>query len=267
MYFDIGARKAPLASLNESLMENAVVKSAARVIQVFEFFDAVRRESTVADIADHFGWPHSSTSVLVRSLVTLGYLHYEPKHRTYTPSLRVALLGDWIPNSMLIHGKVTDLMERLNLETGETIVLAAQNGLHSQYLRVIQGTNTLRMHLQIGTLRPLLYSGTGRMLLTPMTDAAITKLVQKYNLAAEEGARVDIAGLLTQIGEDRERGYAVSMNQVTPHATLIAMLLPTGPNERPLTIGVAGLTDRLIANEQNYVRAMQEHIAGLLATS
>jgi IclR family acetate operon transcriptional repressor len=257
----------PIASLNESVMENTVVKSAARVIQLFEFFDAVRRESTVADIADHFGWPHSSTSVLVRSLVTLGYLHYEPKRRAYIPSLRVALLGDWIPNSMLIHGKVADLMERLNMETGETIVLAAQNGLHSQYLRVIQGTNTLRMHLQIGTLRPLLYSGTGRMLLTRLTDAAVTKLAQKFNLAAEEEARVDIAGLLSQIREDRERGYAVSMNQVTPHATLIAMLLPTGPNERPLAIGVAGLTDRLIANEQKYVSALREQIAGLLATS
>ncbi|RYE73472.1 MAG: transcriptional regulator kdgR [Oxalobacteraceae bacterium] len=248
-------------------MENTVVKSAARVIQIFEYFDMVRGQRTAADIADHFGWPHSSTSVLVRSLVTLGYLHYEPRQRTYIPSLRVALLGDWIPSSMLIHGKVTDLMERLSAETGETIVLAAQNGLHSQYLRVIQGTNTLRMHLQIGTLRPLLYSGTGRILLTHMTDAAITRLAKKFNADAKEEERVDIAGLLSQIRDDRERGYAVSMNQVTPHATLIAMSLPTGPTERPLAIGVAGLTDRLIANEIKYVSAMREQIAAMAATS
>lgn len=266
MYFECILEQR-LGLVNESSMENTVVKSAARVIQVFEFFDSVRRESTVADIADHFGWPHSSTSILVRSLVTLGYLHYEPRRRSYIPSLRVALLGDWIPNSMLIHGKVTDLMERLNTETGETIVLAAQNGLHAQYLRVIQGTNTLRMHLQIGTLRPLLASGTGRMLLTRMTEPAITKLAQKFNATAEEAARLDIVALLSQIREDRERGYAVSMNQVTPHATLIAMLLPTGPNERPLAIGVAGLTDRLIANEQHYVSAMRQQIAGLHAAS
>lgn len=247
-------------------MDNSVVKSAARVIQIFEFFDTVRRESTVAELADHFGWPHSSTSVLMRSLVTLGYLHYDPRERSYIPSMRVALLGDWIHNAMLIHGKLTDLLERLNHETGETIVLAAQNGLHSQYLRVIQGTNTLRMHLQIGTLRPLLGSGTGRMLLTRMDDAAITRLAQKFNAGADEAARISIPGLLEQISQDRERGYAVSMNQVTPHATLIAMLLPAGPGERPLAIGVAGLTDRLIANEDNYVKAMREQIGALVAT-
>lgn len=246
-------------------MENSVVKSAARVIQIFEFFDTVRRDSTVAEVADHFGWPHSSTSVLMRSLVTLGYLHYDPKARSYIPSMRVALLGDWINNAMLIHGRVTDLLEGLNRETGETIVLAAQNGLHSQYLRVIQGTNTLRMHLQIGTLRPLLGSGTGRMLLTRMDDAAIAKLAQKYNANADESARVAIPALLEQVARDREQGYAVSMNQVTPHATLIAMLLPAGPAERALAIGVAGLTDRLIANEDHYVRAMRERVAALMA--
>jgi IclR family acetate operon transcriptional repressor len=248
-------------------MENSVVKSAARVIQVFEFFDTVRRECPVAEVADHFGWPHSSTSVLMRSLVTLGYLHYESRRRTYMPSMRVALLGDWVHSAMLVHGRLTDMLEQLNRETGETIVLAAQNGLHSQYLRVIQGTNTLRMHLQIGTLRPLLGSGTGRMLLTRMPAEAVVKLVRKFNADAAEQERVDPDQLLAQLADDRERGYAVSMNQVTPHATLIAMLLPAGPAERPLAIGVAGLTDRLIANEARYVETMRSHIASMAAAS
>jgi IclR family acetate operon transcriptional repressor len=244
-------------------MENSVVKSAARVIQILEFFDTVKRACPVAEVADHYGWPHSSTSVLMRSLVALGYLHYEPGYRTYMPSMRVALLGDWIHESMLAHGKLSHLLEQLNHETGETIVLAAQNGLHSQYLRVIQGTNTLRMHLQIGTLRPLLRSGTGRMLLTQMDDGTIRKLTRKHNLNADEENHVDIEQLLAQVGEDRTCGYAVSMNQVTPHATLIATLLPTRPAEKPLAIGVAGLTDRLIANEQKYVQAMRKVISQL----
>jgi DNA-binding IclR family transcriptional regulator len=241
-------------------MEKNLVKSAARAIQVLEFFDTVRRASPVAEVADHFGWPHSSTSALMRSLVSLGYLHFEAGTRTYVPSMRVALLGDWLHGPMLSHGKLSQLLEQLNHATGETVVLAAQNGLHSQYLRVLQGTNTLRMHLQIGTLRPLLSSGTGRMLLTQMDDGAIRKLTRKFNLAGEAGHHVDPDDLLRQVSEDRERGYAVSMNQVTPHATLIAMLLPTRPTEKPLAIGIAGLTDRLIANEQKYVGTMREAI-------
>ncbi|HEV2611913.1 MAG TPA: helix-turn-helix domain-containing protein [Noviherbaspirillum sp.] len=244
-------------------MEKNLVKSAARAIQVLEFFDTVRRASPVAEVADHFGWPHSSTSALMRSLVSLGYLHFDAGARTYIPSMRVALLGDWLHGPMLSHGKLSQLLEQLNHATGETVVLAAQNGLHSQYLRVLQGTNTLRMHLQIGTLRPLLSSGTGRMLLTQMDDGTIRKLTRKFNLASDAAHPVNAEELLRQVAEDRERGYAVSMNQVTPHATLIAMLLPTRPTEKPLAIGIAGLTDRLIANERKYVRTMQEAINAL----
>lgn len=246
-------------------MENSVVKSAARVIQILEFFDAVKRASAVADVADHYGWPHSSTSVLMRSLVALGYLNYESSNRTYLPSMRVALLGDWIHNTMIAHGKLIRLLEELNNSTGETIVVAAQNGLHSQYLRVVQGTNVLRMHLKIGTLRPLLRSGTGRMLLTRMDEGGVRKLTRKYNINSGNEDCIDIDNLLAQVAEDRARGYAVSMNQVTSHATLIAMLLPSRPVEKPLVIGLAGLTDRLISNEQKYVTAMRDAIRNLTA--
>lgn len=245
-------------------METNVVKSAARVIQVLEFFDAAKRASAVAAVADHYGWPHSSTSVLMRTLVNLGYLHYDAGARTYLPSMRVALLGDWLHGELLSHGRLASLLEQLNRDTTETVVLAAQNGLHAQYLRVLQGTNTLRMHLQIGIRRPLLGSGTGRMLLTRMDDGAIRKLARKHNQAAEAPQRIDADALIAQVGEDRERGYAVSVNGVTPHATLIAMLLPTKPGEKPLAIGVAGLTDRLLANQERYLALMRDAIHNLV---
>lgn len=246
-------------------MEQNVVKSAARAIQVLEYFDQVKRAAAVVEVAGHHDWPHSSTSVLMRSLVALGYLHYDANERTYMPSMRVALLGDWIPDAMFRNGQLMRLMEHLNVESGETIVLAAQNGLHSQYLRVIEGTNILRMHLHIGTLRPLFGSGTGRMLLASMDDATIRKLLRKHNATSEADHLFETDTLLAQIAEDRKRGYAMSVNKVTPQATLIAMLMPTGPTAKPLAIGVAGLTERLLANEQRYVDAMREsirHFAG-----
>ena len=65
-------------------MSRDVVKSAARVIHVLEYFDDVRRAVSVSEIAEHHDWPVSSTSVLMRSLVTLGYLDYEAGTRTYS---------------------------------------------------------------------------------------------------------------------------------------------------------------------------------------
>lgn len=246
-------------------MERKVVKSAARVLQVLELFDEERRPMAVAEIATHYDWPASSTSALMASLVTLGYIEYEPRKRLYRPSVRVALLGNWIHGNLLKEGQLTRLMEHLNQATGETIVLAAQNGLQSQYLRVLQGTNALRLHLHIGTVRPLFGSGTGNMLLSAMDEAVVRKQARRFNAIGPPAKRVDIDELLASVANDSAKGYSMSLNQVTMHSGLIAMLLPTAPDEQPLVLGISGLTVRLQEHEQRYVRLMRESMKDLLA--
>ena len=246
-------------------MERKVVKSAARVIRILELFDEERRPLSVAEIAARHDWPASSTSALAASLVALGYLEYDPGKRVYRPSVRVALLGNWIHGNLLREGRLTRLMEHLNEVTGETIVLAARNGLQSQYLRVLQGTNALRLHLHIGTVRPLFASGTGSMLLSAMDEAAIRRLARRHNATAPAGRRVDADEVVASVGRDRARGYAMSLDQVTMHSGLIAMLLPTDPGEQPLVLGISGLTVRLLEHEQRYVRLMRGAMKDLLS--
>ena len=245
-------------------MQRKVIKSAARVIHVLELFDEKRRALSVAEIAKHHVWPHSSTSSLMASLVALGYMHYDASKRTYLPSVRVALLGDWVQDESLKDGQLMRLMQTLSELTSEAIVLAAQNGLHSQYLRVVQSTNPLRLHLHIGMLRPLFGSGTGSMLLSQMDEAQITKLAGKFNANAVGGILVDLPKALTQLAIDRTRGYAISLHQVTPHSGLIAMPLPAVSAGKPLVLGISGLTVRIIAKEDEYVKAIRDGIERFL---
>ena len=46
---------------------------------MLEYFSHRHEPATVADIALQLSYPQSSTSVLLRTLVTLGYLEYEKK--------------------------------------------------------------------------------------------------------------------------------------------------------------------------------------------
>jgi len=246
-------------------MERKRVKSATRVIEILEFFDKQQRAMPVAEIAAHHGWPASSTSALMRTLVSMGYLEYDAGKRVYRPSLRVALLGDWVQRSMMREGQLARMLEHINQQTGETVVLAQQHGLDSQYLRVLQGTNALRHHIGIGTLRPLFGSGTGRMLLCAMPEAMVRKLVRRHNATTPQSKRLDVDALLDGVRQDRERGHAVSLDQFIAHSGLIAVGLPFAPGERPLALGVSGLTVRLMENEQAYVKLMRQSIRDFLS--
>src|SRR3546814_12145725 len=74
-------------------LPTSVVKSAGRALQILEYFDDARREANMIDISRALHYPESSTSILLRSLVALGYLDYDRRKRTYRPNSRVRLLG------------------------------------------------------------------------------------------------------------------------------------------------------------------------------
>ena len=56
-----------------SQLQRSTVKSAARVLAILEYFDDLQRPSTVTEIAEELTYPQSSTSALLRSLVSMGY--------------------------------------------------------------------------------------------------------------------------------------------------------------------------------------------------
>jgi DNA-binding IclR family transcriptional regulator len=256
------ARRTRTVSLIDTKTGNkAVVKSAARVLQILEIFDDTQREMRVGEIAEHTGYPQSSTSVLLKSLASLGYLDFDIATRSYLPTARVALLGAWISDAVA-NGAVIRLMEELSEETGATITLAARNGIYAQYIHVLQATNTLRLHTPTGTKRLLVWSAAGFALLRDVPEDEVLMLVRRTN--AEQGRhKIDGKQVLAHIAEFRRQGYFFSRELVTPGGGHISMSLPPGRNrrERPLAIGVSGWIEDLDREENRIVRVMRKVIS------
>ena len=238
-------------------VEQKTVKSAGRVLEILEYFDDLQRSSTVMEIADALGYPQSSTSALLRSLVALGYLDYDAHARTYITSSRVALLGSWVNSQFFAEGTIISMMKELSALTGDTVVLAKRNGLFVQYIHVIQATGPARLHMTLGTARPLAASGAGYAVLATMTDAEVTRLVMRINAEAEEGQPlVKIRDLLAQLSVVREKGYAFTCDMVTRGGGIIAAPLPQGNGQPLMVIGIGGIS--------KVMRGREEELASVL---
>ena len=107
------------------------IKSAQRVCEIFEFFNEVQRPLMLKEIVSRFGYPASSCSVLLKSLVQLGFLEYDALHRTYLPTMRMSSLVEWVEKSRFGNGSVLSAMRRLHELTQETVSLGAQSDLHA----------------------------------------------------------------------------------------------------------------------------------------
>src|SRR5687767_13814510 len=132
------------------------VKSAQRVVEVFEYFAQRRAPATLSQVAEALRYPPSSTFALLNTLRDLGYLDYSREDRTFVPTVRAALLGIWVNDALMADGTIVRLMYKLRDETGCTAVLGIQSGYFVQYIHVVKGSEyTDRNDVTTGALRPL----------------------------------------------------------------------------------------------------------------
>lgn len=244
-----------------------LVKSAGRVLQILEFFDDVQREARVAEIAERLEFPQSSTSVLLKCLTELGYLDYDPASRSFLPSPRVALLGTWLDKGPARDGRLIRTLEELSRRTGDTVILAARNGIYSQYIHVLQARTAMRFHVPPGARRLAVWSGTGFALLSRMEDETVRALCRRTNAEAPpDQPKVNCRGALENVGRVRRDGYFFSRGLVTAGAGSIAMPLPSGidQRDRPLAVAISGPLDDFVRRENAIVQLMRGVVARYL---
>ena len=91
-----------------------VVKSAERVLAIFEVFEAERRPLRISELVSRLEIPQSSTSTLMKTLVARGLVEFDPDHRTFKPTVRLAFLGNWVVGSTDGLAQIQALAHRLD---------------------------------------------------------------------------------------------------------------------------------------------------------
>jgi len=240
------------------------VKSAVRVLQVLEYFQQQRRPCALKEICEALKYPQSSGTVLMKNLVTLGYLSYDRATRFYFPTLRVAALGDWVSQALFGQGEIFELMHDLHLATGESVSIALQNDIYMQYIRVIQSIHPLRFHTEEGSMRPLTQSAVGWLLMSVHPDKAVERLVRRANIATPAGAeRQPLETMMKRVQAARRDSVAYAENIPLIGGASVCALLPVTVQGRAVSLGLGGAIERVRPNRERYTRMVKELAASL----
>lgn len=241
-----------------------VVKSARRVMEVLELFAAERTPMVASEIARRLDWPKSSANVLLRSLVSLGYLMVDVRTVEYFPTPRITSLGDWIPDALRAGDDAIRRLEELHDRTGETVTLSIQNGFDMQFVTVLPGTFPISLNVNERIPAPIFSTAIGIALLATEPDDTIRRLVQRSNHRRGDGARrVEIAKVLAEVRATRERGHAVGYERLFPDTGAIAVAVRSKPGGRPLVIAVGGLAARVRRSEDQIAEVLRKCVGRL----
>jgi DNA-binding IclR family transcriptional regulator len=246
----------------ETGMTDGVIKTAGRVFEVLEYFRDVRRPLSVREVADHCRYPLSSTAVLLKSMMTLGYLSYDRERKAYFPTVQIAVLGDWVLESMFASGDVLALADELHRQSAETVIVGVQNDVFVHYAYVIPSPHPVRFFTPVGTRRTICLSGLGWAMLSVQSDNAIRQQISRSMVRLGPTSRsIDEDYVFDQVERVRKDGYALSRGTVTRGAGVIAMPLPVQNLEGRFGVAIAAPLERLEPGVSKFVEIMERCLA------
>lgn len=237
------------------------VKSATRVFDMLETFERERRPLRVADLVECLDAPQSSVSMLLKTLVSQGYLDCNPATREYCPSARIANMCDWVTHLPHRPQAIPEAMHKLAEQTSETILLGRIDGIHLQYVAAIHPREAVRFSAVSGTKRPLHRTALGMILMSTLDDERISLLLRRYNAMLPPDAKAaNVKATLTEVAIARDQGYYQSGGLATPGSGVIAMLLPSSLRGQRMALGVGARLDRLQLHKREYLDRLNEAI-------
>lgn len=212
--------------------DDSSVKSAVRVLDVFEFLSKLDRPVTHGELADALAIPKSSLSKLIKTLESRRYLvqtqapatgfRLGPKFKELVePSdgpLDLAELG--MPGLR----KIVEL-------TGESSALNRLRGDVAEVIATVGGQQRLSTTMRLGDVAPLYATSGGKAILAFMPDAWINEYFERIEFEKITSNTIsDSRGMTKQIEVIRKKGFAYSFNEYTPGITGIgkAVLNPEG---------------------------------------
>jgi DNA-binding IclR family transcriptional regulator len=216
----------------------------ARAMRMLRAFDADHDQLTVAELAQRAGLPLSTAHRLAGDLVAQGALGRSADGR-FTIGIALWELGELAPVSLRLRNLAMPHLMSLYDATGENVHLAVLAGYETLYLERITGPRAIRLLSRVGGRHPLHTTGVGKALLTTRDDAW---LADYAGIELERDTTFSITGheeLRADIEASRQRGYAVTRQEMTLGNVSIAAALPPVDGLPPAAVGVVTHLDRV----------------------
>lgn len=240
----------------------SVVKSVARTLEVLELFAARQVPLSAKAVEQALDYPPSSTFMLLKSMTELGYLQLDRATFSYFPTIRVALLGDWLKSSALVSELVITAMRQLHEVTGETIFLSTPDDVVMRTSYFIPGRLAVNLSAHAGMVFPMTESAVGLCYLSTLPPGEVDLLIQRMNKLRRGRARIVASQVAERVSQIRKQGYA-AVYDILPSVGSVTMPVPSPLASVQQIIGIGGLDERVRAEEKNYVRLMKAAVRSI----
>lgn len=185
-----------------------LVGSLAKGLAVMEILAAHRLGLTLTEVADRAGLTRAGARRLLLTLAASGYATQDGRRFLLSPRL-ISLARNWVSGASL-WSFAEPVMREVSQTLGESCSAAVLSGHDVVYVARVAGARIVSVGLHVGTRLPAYCTSMGRVLLSELSDAEMSALLDNAGIEAKtERTITDRAALIAAIRQARADGFAI----------------------------------------------------------
>lgn len=186
------------------------VPNLDRALAILEFLATQPKGCGISQIARDLGFPKNSVFRIVATLHARGYLHRQPREKTYLLSRKLLSLGYAAIDEHNLVEKSLDVLRRLRDETQETALIGVLVDNEGVVVEQVPSAHVLKFLIRVGHHFPLHTAAPGKAMLAFLPEEERRAITARMPFTRfNERTITDPARFEEELAEVRAKGYAV----------------------------------------------------------
>ena len=185
--------------------------SSDKLLRIIEFLSANHLPMRLKDIADRLEMSQPTVVRYLRTLCDQGYVYQDSQTGQYAMTWKICRLGASLESNLVLRSMAGSLLAEFANTMNLGALLAVERDGRLVYLDLVGAPHgKVDTMLRIGKDAPMHSTGSGKILLSTMTPAALQRIIDQYGLPRlTEKTITRKEDLLQELDKIRQQGYAI----------------------------------------------------------
>jgi len=222
------------------------VTSVERALSILELLASKHQGLSAAEISRYARLPKSSTTYLLRTLVSRGYVRRDSETGQHTLGIRVLSLGGQAMQGMALREIAMPHLRNIVERTRLGAHLAILDHGDAVYVERIESPGFIKMDIWNGRRVAPQATAVGKALICHLERHEVQEIAARHQISqASSKTILTIPRLMEDLASARQRGYAIDDEEHAAGVRCVAAPVFAGSGEVVAAIGVSGTVSQM----------------------
>ncbi|MGC4376344.1 IclR family transcriptional regulator [Fictibacillus sp. Mic-4] len=235
-----------------------MVKSIDRALTIIKLVSSRKDGYGVTELAEQLELNKSSIFRILATLVAHGFIEQDAETKKYRLGYQYLELSAKLLDSIDIRKEATPYLRQLEEISNEVIHLVIYSQKEAVYIEKLEGSETLRMHSQVGKRAPMHCTSAGKTILAYLPKNEVMEIIEQKGLPRHtENTITNPDELFKNLDEIRRNGYGIEREENELGITCIAAPIF---NHRGTVVGAISISGTSMRMTEERIDTLKDQV-------